>query len=458
MASELRVLTDLRSPHLWYPLARKMKRRWVLHIGPTNSGKTFEALQRLASVESGRYCGPLRLLAWEVYDKLKTGAVNGKPVRCSLMTGQEKVFDPKANHTSSTVEMADLDKVIDVAVIDEVQMLESNDRGWAWTRALLGLPAAEIHLCGEPRAQELITKLCDLCEDELEVKEYERLSSLSVANHSLEGSLRNIQRGDCIVAFGRSKIHQLKRDIEAKTPFRCCVVYGSLPPLTRQEQAKLFNERGSFPNGQSFDVLVASDAIGMGLNLEISRVVFSSLRKFDGQEERLLTASEIRQIGGRAGRFGTNTVEGIVTSLHNKDLPLLKRSFKTELPQIAKACLRPEIVMLEDFVHSIRHVWPREEGEDSLSLDTALQLFKDFHQTESSFFLGTTIDELRVSRQETEELVDFGCRTSQRRLSLSRCPSRIGSPSVWLRSISARRIDGEQHSTRWRACTLRRDS
>eukprot|EP00960_Hanusia_phi_P051887 761082-Hanusia_phi.AAC.6 len=313
------------------------------------------------------------------------------------MTGQEKVWDPKAQHTSSTVEMVDLDTVIDVAVIDEVQMIESNDRGWAWTRALLGLPASEIHLCGEPRAKDLIMRLCQLCNDELEVKEYERLSTLTVANHSLGGSLRNIEQGDCIVAFGRKKIHQLKRDIEAKTPYRCCVVYGSLPPQTRQEQAKLFNERGSHAPGQSFDVLVASDAVGMGLNLEISRVVFSALRKFDGQEERPLTASEIRQIGGRAGRFGSKNSEGIVTSLHDKDLPVLKRSFKKELPQIEKACLRPEIIMLEDFVHSIRHAWPREDGEETLSIDSALQLFKDFHQTEENFFLGTTIDELRVT-------------------------------------------------------------
>ena len=209
--------------------------------GPTNSGKTYQALQSLTAGASGVYCGPLRLLAWEVHEKLNDGKLTQRPVPCDLITGQERVIVPNAQHRSSTIEMVDMKRVVDVAVIDEVQMLASADRGWAWTRALLGLPAAEIHVCGEQRSIELVRRLCGLCGDSLEVHEYQRLTPLVVAKKSLNSSLRNVKGGDAVVAFSRRQIHQLKKDIEALTPHRCSVVYGSLPPATRKEQARMFN-------------------------------------------------------------------------------------------------------------------------------------------------------------------------------------------------------------------------
>lgn len=119
----------------------------------------------------------------------------------------------------------------------------------------------------------------------------------------------SLQVGDCIVAFSRNDIHSIKREIERRTQYRCCVVYGNLPPETRVSQATLFNDPQS-----EYDVLVASDAIGMGLNLNISRVVFSTLWKFDGIERRPLTDSEIKQIAGRAGRFRSLFPTGEVTT------------------------------------------------------------------------------------------------------------------------------------------------
>ena len=115
----IRAIADLRSPQSWYPLARQMRRRWILHVGPTNSGKTYQALSRLAKAENGVYCGPLRLLAWEVHEKLCEGAIDGNRVACNLLTGQEQVTYPGARHRSSTIEMVDLQGNLEVAVIDE---------------------------------------------------------------------------------------------------------------------------------------------------------------------------------------------------------------------------------------------------------------------------------------------------------------------------------------------------
>lgn len=137
---------DMTAPHKWYPAARDLKRKIVCHVGPTNSGKTFSALQRLKAAKTGLYCGPLRLLAWEVCNFLRA-----EDVRCDLVTGQELERSADSTHTSCTIEMTSIHggpHGFDVAVIDEFQLIADPDRGWAWSRAFLGLPAAEIHVCG----------------------------------------------------------------------------------------------------------------------------------------------------------------------------------------------------------------------------------------------------------------------------------------------------------------------
>jgi len=155
--------------------------------------------------------------------------------------------------------------VFDVAVIDEVQMMADPHRGWAWTQALIGLKAWEIHLCGEPRVIPLIREIAELMGDTLEIHEYKRLSPLRVMSTSLKGKLTNLRKGDCLVSFSRKQLHSLKREIELLTGKRCAIVYGSLPPETRAQQAELFND-----SDNDYHYLVASDAIGMGLNLFVS--------------------------------------------------------------------------------------------------------------------------------------------------------------------------------------------
>ena len=259
--------TDLTRPQEWFPYARLDQRKIIFHSGPTNSGKTFEALERLKQAKRGMYLGPLRLLAAEIYENLTT-----QGIYCNLYTGQERREIPFATHGAATVEMASAVDDFDVVCIDEIQMLADPERGFAWTRALLGSRCKEIHVCGGSEAEPILRKLASACGDELQIKKYQRFSALSVAKKSIAQSsnqleaYKNVEKGDCVVAFSRNDIFAIKREIERLTKFKCCVVYGSLPPQTRSEQARLFNDPDS-----GYDILVASDAIGMGLNLNIRR-------------------------------------------------------------------------------------------------------------------------------------------------------------------------------------------
>ncbi|PNI75593.1 SUPV3L1 isoform 3, partial [Pan troglodytes] len=160
----------------------------------------------------------------------------------------------------------------EVAVIDEIQMIRDPARGWAWTRALLGLCAEEVHLCGEPAAIDLVTELMYTTGEEVEVRDYKRLTPISVLDHALE-SLDNLRPGDCIVCFSKNDIYSVSRQIEIRG-LESAVIYGSLPPGTKLAQAKKFND----PNDPC-KILVATDAIGMGLNLSIRRIIFYSLIK-----------------------------------------------------------------------------------------------------------------------------------------------------------------------------------
>jgi ATP-dependent RNA helicase SUPV3L1/SUV3 len=260
---------DLRYPTEWYGAARQTQRDIHLHVGPTNSGKTYNALKRLEESGSGFYAGPLRLLAHEVYTRFKA-----KGIPCDLVTGDDVRLDDNVDVSlaASTVEMVNVSRPVEVAVIDEIQMIASEDRGWAWSRAFLGAHAKEVHLCGETRVVPLVQELTASMGDTLHIHEYKRLNPLRVMTHSLKGDLKNLKKGDCLVAFSVLNIHALKKQIELETGRRCAIVYGSLPPETRAQQAALFND----PNND-YDYLVASDAIGMGLNLYVCGLSYGAM-------------------------------------------------------------------------------------------------------------------------------------------------------------------------------------
>lgn len=256
-------MIDCRYPMEWFPHARLLRRTLHLHVGPTNSGKTYQALKKLEAAKVGCYAGPLRLLAQEIYARMNSA---GKPTW--LVTGDDQQaptipFSPGSRETttSCTVEMIDFQRQYDVAVIDEVQMAADKQRGHAWTAAIVGVPAREVHMCGEDRTVPLIQEIARSLGEELVIHRYERLSPLAVMDKPLP-NMSSLMKGDCIVCFSVMRIHAMKRHIERLTGRRVAIVYGSLPPEVRAQQARLFNDQDN-----DFDFLVASDAIGMGLNL-----------------------------------------------------------------------------------------------------------------------------------------------------------------------------------------------
>lgn len=271
-----------------FPFARELRRRLVLHIGPTNSGKTYAAFERLKKADTGSYLAPLRLLALEGYEELRE-----QNIKASLITGEEQLIDPEASHISSTIEMLNFEVDVDVCVIDEVQMIDDSERGWAWANAIIGAPAKTVIMTGSSNAKEAIVALAEYLNEPLEIIEFERKTPLHLMRHATP--IGEIRPATAVIAFTRRDVLRLKQQLSRT--HRVSVVYGNLSPEVRREEARRFRE------GET-DVLVATDAIAMGLNLPIETLLFSKFEKFDGEKSRGLTPSEVHQISGRAGRYG----------------------------------------------------------------------------------------------------------------------------------------------------------
>ena len=287
-----------------FPLAREMKRRFIIHIGPTNSGKTYDAIEALKNAESGVYLAPLRLLAYEQYENLnRAGAV------CTLVTGEERRVVPGAWIRSSTIEMLDFKQWYDVAVIDEAQMMTDLSRGGAWTAALMGVREEEIHVCAAPSAKNLLIRLIGECGDTFSVQYHERKTPLIFEKKEFHFP-KSVRPGDALIVFSRKDVHAVAAELQREGR-KCSIIYGALPYDVRYEEA------GKFREGEN-DIVVATDAIGMGLNMPVRRIVFLQEEKFDGREKRPLLAGEIQQIAGRAGRIGIYD-EGYVNALYDRD-------------------------------------------------------------------------------------------------------------------------------------------
>jgi len=281
-----------------YAPARKIKRKIIYHMGPTNSGKTYNAIQALRKANIGCYLAPLRLLAVEKFDELSENKVT------ALVTGEESVKPEDYTHTSSTIEMANYNKVYDVAVIDEIQMISDIKRGWAWTKALLNLQANELHICGDASCLDLVKRIVKITGDELVENVYERKTKLTLQDKVI--SERDLQKGDALIVFSRKEALLRKEELENQG-WKVSVIYGMLSPEVRKKQATLFRD------GET-DIVISTDAIGMGLNLPIKRVVFTTVFKYFNKQEHVITVSEIKQIAGRAGRFNLYP-EGFVALL-----------------------------------------------------------------------------------------------------------------------------------------------
>jgi ATP-dependent RNA helicase SUPV3L1/SUV3 len=283
-----------------FPVARSLGRGFLFLAGPTNSGKTHEALRLAGEAQSAEILSPLRLLALEHYERMRENNLSA-----GMVTGEERILPEGTTHIARTIETLDLHRVVDVCVIDEVQMLGDPSRGWAWTQAIVGAPAHLVVLTGAPEAIPLVEHLLAMTGEPLDVRILKRKGKLRVERTPAD--LNKLSRGDAVIAFSRASIHELRTRL-VQSGRTVATVYGALGPEVRRAEASRFR------NGEA-EILVATDAIGMGLNIgPLRRVVFSTLRKFDGVQERQLSPMEIKQIAGRAGRFGHHD-EGLVTAL-----------------------------------------------------------------------------------------------------------------------------------------------
>ena len=309
----------LDNPIYEYKETREMKRHFYLHVGETNTGKTHASIERLMEVETGVYLAPLRLLALEIQDKL-----NSENISCSLLTGEEEDIISYAGHVSSTIEKLQLGTPYDVCVIDEAQMIADKQRGWAWTRAIIGVMAPEVHICMAPEAKDVIIKLIKDCNDTYEVIEHKRDTELIFEDKKFDLN-KDVKPGDALVVFGKKKALAVSAQL-LNNNIKTSIIYGSLPYSTRKKQFERFLD------GET-EVIVCTDAIGMGVNLPIKRIVFLETRKFDGISLRKLSVPEIKQIAGRAGRKGIYD-KGYVTAA--TDSNLIKNALTAETKKIDK--------------------------------------------------------------------------------------------------------------------------
>src|ERR1700742_3569067 len=265
-------------------------------LGPTNTGKTHLAIERMLAHASGIIGFPLRLLARENYDRM----VARKGARfVALITGEEKIIPPEAKWFSCTVEAMPLDRDVEFVAVDEIQLCADPDRGHVFTERLLHARGmGETMFLGAEAIRPLLRRLVPDASTETRP----RLSQLSYAGPA---KLVRLPPRTAVVAFSAAEVYAIAELIRRRKG-GCAVVMGRLSPRTRNAQVALYQER-------EVDFLVATDAIGMGLNMDVDHVAFAGLGKFDGHRPRRLTASEVAQIAGRAGRgmkdgtFGTTT-------------------------------------------------------------------------------------------------------------------------------------------------------
>jgi ATP-dependent RNA helicase SUPV3L1/SUV3 len=413
-----------------FELARRLPRRFIALLGPTNSGKTHQAMEALIKAKSGVYLAPLRLLALENYQRLVDAKPHGKQLKVSLITGEERRIDEDATHVASTVEMLDTRTRVDVAVIDEIQMLADRDRGAAWTAAVCGAPAAVVYLVGALEARRAVEALADRLECPIEIHTLRRKAPLTMEPVSMR-KLRNLRRGDAVIAFSRRNV-LMWRDMIAESGFSVATIYGNLSPEVRQAQAARFRDG-------SADIVVGTDAIAMGLNLPIERVVMTTTIKYNGYDEEEISASLAKQIAGRAGRFGVHE-EGFVAGYDDETHHVMRSLLKEKIPPVATAgfSVAPTI----EHLHRISAV----TGEQSLT-----KLFKRFVyniDVPDGFFYP------RITEEQAERALwlDTLPLSIAEKFTLSMVPISSRIPSLqltwenWARALSRRKV-----------CSLHRD-
>ena len=279
-------------------------------LGPTNTGKTHLAIETMLSFDSGMIGFPLRLLAREVYDKVINKVGQNK---VALITGEEKIIPSDAKYFLCTVESMPIDKSVDFIGVDEIQMCADHERGHIFTDRLLNMRGSKLTmLMGSSTIKNIISKL----DDDIEFINRNRLSKLTYTGHR---KISRINRKTAIIAFSAEEVYAIAELIRRQKG-GAAIVMGSLSPKTRNAQVELYQSG-------DVDFLVATDAIGMGINMDLDCVYFSNLRKFDGRKIRKLNLSEIGQIAGRAGRYlndGSFGITGDCKEINAEEVDLLE--------------------------------------------------------------------------------------------------------------------------------------
>ena len=287
----------------------------VALLGPTNTGKTHDAIEKMLEFESGIFGLPLRLLAREVYEKcVKKIGIN----KVALITGEEKIIPNSANFFICTVESMPKDKVVDFVAIDEVQMCADKERGHIFTDRLLSARGEKLTMfLGSQVMKNIINDLVE----KVDFLKKERFSKLSY------GGYKKISRLDgkaAIIAFSIEEVYAIA-ELVRRQKGGAAVIMGSLSPKTRNSQVELYQSG-------HVDYLVATDAIGMGLNMDIEQIYFSNLKKFDGKKTRRLNLIELSQIAGRAGRYKNNGIFGVTGDCENLNSDEIEKIENHNLP------------------------------------------------------------------------------------------------------------------------------
>ncbi len=297
-----------------------LKNKITAVLGPTNTGKTFLAIETMLSFDSGMIGFPLRLLAREVYDKI-IKKVDASKV--ALITGEEKIIPINAKYFLCTVESMPVDKVLDFVGIDEIQMCSDHERGHIFTDRLLNLRGEKLTmLMGSNTVKSIIQKL----DDDIEFINKNRLSKLSFGGHK---KISRIERKSAVIAFSTEEVYAIAELIRRQKG-GAAIVMGSLSPKTRNAQVNLYQSG-------DVDYLVATDAIGMGINMDLDHVYFSNIKKFDGKKIRRLKISEIGQISGRAGRYlndGSFGITGDCDEINAEEIEFLENHNFPEIQNI----------------------------------------------------------------------------------------------------------------------------
>ena len=344
-------------------------------LGPTNTGKTFLAIETMLSFQSGMLGFPLRLLAREVYDKVIKRV---DPSKVALITGEEKIIPLDAKYFLCTVESLPIDKQLEFVGIDEIQMCADHERGHIFTDRLLNLRGEKLTmLMGSHTIKNIINKL----DDDIEFINKDRFSKLSFSGHK---KISRIERKSAIIAFSTEEVYAIAELIRRQKG-GSAIVMGSLSPKTRNAQVSLYQSG-------DVDYLVATDAIGMGINMDLDHVYFSNIKKFDGKKLRRLNISEIGQIAGRAGRHlndGSFGITGDCGEISSEEVEFLENHQFPEIQSIfwrnSKIDFKSKIRLLQSLEEKPTSEWLRRinECEDEKVLKYFLKDVQNIHIDDS---------------------------------------------------------------------------